>query len=139
MHSLKVIDYMEQHPVVFDAELSIAQAVERLLKENQTGGPVVDSEGKVIGFLSERDCIEKMLASSYYREQVARVKDVMHREVLSVAAGDPIIELAQTMVGQKPKIYPVVDSDGKLVGTISRRNVLYAIDVQLHDGYQAVV
>jgi CBS domain-containing protein len=139
MQSLKVVSYMNSHPVIFDGELSIAEAVEHLLEKQQTGGPVVDSAGKVIGFISERDCLEKMLTSSYYREQVARVKDVMRTDVLSVSAQDSIIEIAQMMVGQKPKVYPVVDESSKLIGTITRRDVLYAMDVQLHEGYKDVV
>ena len=62
----------------------------------------------------------------------------MRTDVLSVKPQDSIIELAQLMIGQKPKIYPVIDDVGKLVGTIARRDVLYAMDVQLHDGYKAV-
>ncbi len=138
MQSLKVVDYMNQHPVEFDVEMSVAQAVELLLAKQQTGGPVVDHNRCVVGFISERDCMEKMLASSYYREQVARVKDVMRTDVLTVRPFDSIIDLAQMMTGQKPKIYPVVDDLKKLIGTISRRDVLHAIDVQLHEGYKAV-
>lgn len=138
MQSLKVSEYMNNHPVEFEIEMSVAQAVELLLEEHQTGGPVVDKHGHVVGFISERDCLEAMLTSSYYREQVARVKDIMRPDVLVVHAYDSIIDLAQLMIGQKPKVYPVVNDNDLLVGTINRREVLYAIDVQLHDGYQKV-
>lgn len=136
MESLKVNDYMNRRPVTFTTEMPVAEAVERLLAGSQTGGPVLDSRNKVVGFLSEQDCIAQMITSSYYREQVARVKDIMRVDVLTVKTYDSILEIAQRILTEKPKIYPVVDDDGYFEGTISRADVLYAIDVQLRDGYK---
>lgn len=136
MESLQVSHYMNRRPVTFATEMPVAEAVERLLSGHQTGGPVLNEHKKVVGFLSEQDCIEQMITSSYYREQVARVKDIMRPDVLSVRAYDSIFELAQRMLKEKPKVYPVLDDDGYLLGTINRSDVLYAIDVQLRDGYK---
>jgi len=41
-----------------------------------------------------------------------------------------ILDLAEMMMGQKPKIYPVVE-EGRLLGVISRHNVMQAIHAQL--------
>ena len=136
MESLKVSEYMNRRPVTFTTEMPVAEAVEKLLAGHQSGGPVLDAKNKVVGFLSEQDCIEQMITSSYYREQVARVKDIMQNDVLSVKSYHSILEVAQRILDEKPKIYPVVDDDGYFEGTMSRANVLYAIDVQLRDGYK---
>nr|WP_136251097.1 CBS domain-containing protein [Ningiella ruwaisensis] len=136
MESLKVGDYMNRRPVKLHMELPVAEAVERLLIAKQTGGAVVDDRNKVVGFLSEQDCLSQMITSSFYREQVARVKDIMRTEVLSVKTYDSVLELAQTMLKTKPKVYPVVDDSGYLLGSINRSEVLNAIDVQLRDGYK---
>jgi CBS-domain-containing membrane protein len=116
--------------------MPVAEAVERLLQTKQTGGPVIDEHNKVIGFLSEQDCLVQMIESSYYREQVAHVKDIMIDQVLAIKPYTSVIELAQKMKTEKPKVYPVVDDDGYLVGTINRSALLHAIDIQLHDGYK---
>ena len=136
MESLKVSDYMNHRPVKLSIDMPVAEAVERLLTSKQSGGPVVDASNTVVGFLSEQDCLSQMIESSYYREQVCRVKDVMHTEVLSVKSYNSVLELAQMMLKAKPKIYPVVDDDGFLMGTINRSDVLKAIDIQLRDGYK---
>ncbi|WP_026375048.1 CBS domain-containing protein [Aestuariibacter salexigens] len=138
MESLRVVDYMNHRPVTFHLEMPVAEAVERLLQSHQTGGPAVDNKNKVVGFVSEQDCLRQMMESSYYREQVARVKDIMHDSVLTVKPYSSVLELAQQMLDQRPKIYPVVDDDGYLVGTITRSAVLNAIDIQLRDGYKRV-
>lgn len=136
MESLKISEYMNRHPVTFTSEMPVAEAVERLLVGRQTGGPVLDSKKKLVGFLSEQDCITQMIESSYYRQQVARVKDIMQPNVLSVKGYDSILEVAQKMLTARPKVYPVVDDDGYLLGSINRTDVLRAIDVQLQDGYR---
>lgn len=136
MESLQVRDYLNQRPVTFTTEMPVAEAVERLIQSHQTGGPVVNDKRQLVGFLSEQDCLRQMIESSYYREQVARVKDIMVVDVLSVKPYHSVIEVAQKMVTEKPKVYPVVDDDGVLMGTINRAQVLNAIDVQLRDGYK---
>ena len=136
MESLKVSDHMNTRPVTFTCDMPVAEAVERLLDAKQMGGPVIDTQNKVIGFLSEQDCLVQMIESSYYREQVAHVKDIMRAEVLAIKPYTSVIELAQQMTTAKPKIYPVVDDDGYLLGTINRTALLHAIDLQLHDGYK---
>ena len=136
MESLKVSDHMNQRPVTFTSKMTVAEAVERLLQTKQTGGPVIDSENKVIGFLSEQDCLVQMIESSYYREQVAHVKDIMKTEVVAIKPYLSVLELSQKMMVEKPKVYPVVDDDGYLLGTINRSALLHAIDLQLHDGYK---
>lgn len=136
MESLRVSDYMNHHPVTFKAEMPVAEAVERLLDSHQIGGPVLDDNNNLVGFLSEQDCLKQMIESSYYREQVARVKDIMRTEVLTVKPYDSVLELAQQMLGAKPKMYPVLDDSEDLIGIIGRADILNAIDVQLRDGYK---
>ncbi|MEM0910034.1 MAG: CBS domain-containing protein [Pseudomonadota bacterium] len=136
MESLKVADYLNKHPVKFSYDMPVAEAVELLLSTHQTGGPVVDKRGMLVGFLSEQDCLVQMLESSYYREQVAQVKDIMVNEVLSVKPYHSVLEVTQRLLKERPKVYPVVDDAGMLLGTINRSNVLYAIDVHLQDGYK---
>lgn len=136
MESLKVGDYMSQRPVTFTTEMPVAEAVEKLLHSHQTGGPVVNEKRELVGFLSEQDCLRQMIESSYYREQVARVKDIMVTDVLAVKPYSSVLEVAQKMITERPKVYPVVDDDGVLLGSISRAQILNAIDVQLQDGYK---
>jgi CBS domain-containing protein len=129
---------MNQRPVTFHSDMPVAEAVERLLKAKQTGGPVIDKNNKVIGFLSEQDCLVKMIASSYYREQVAHVKDIMKTDVATVKPYSSVLELGQKMIADKRKVFPVVDDDGYLLGCITRSGLLLAIDLQLKDGYLAI-
>lgn len=137
MQSIKVKDYLNHRPVTFAQDLRIEQAVEKLLQSGQSGGPVVDSNHKVIGFLSEQDCIRSMLEATYQNESHSMVCDVMTKEPLCVSGEDSVLQIAERMTNDKPKLYPVVDEDGYLLGVISRANVLRAIDKHLHYNYES--
>ncbi len=130
MESVKVRDYMERHPVVLTADMALSNAVEALLAHKQSGAPVVDDEGRLIGFASEKDCLSLMLKSSYHCDLTAKVGEVMRTDVLVVSPDHSVLELAESMLGDKPKIYPVVD-EGRLVGMINRTLVLKAVATHL--------
>jgi len=131
MESIEVQEYMNHYPVTFTAEMAIEEASLLFLKTKQTAGPVIDDKGQLIGFLSESDVLEKMLETIYYNEHIANVEDLMSKEVLTMKPNYSVIELGQLMLKDKPKMYPVIDDDNKLLGTISRNDVLHAIDKHL--------
>ncbi len=137
MESLKIEEYMNHYPVTFTADMAVEEASLRFLKTKQIGGPVIDGNGKLIGFLSESDVLAKMLETIYYNEHVADVADLMRKEVLSMKPYDSVLELGQLMLKNKPKVYPVVDDDGNLLGTICRNDVLHAIDKHMRANLQS--
>ncbi|RKF21520.1 CBS domain-containing protein [Alginatibacterium sediminis] len=126
MKELKVSHYMNRSPISFQPEQPVAAIVESLNKHALIGGPVLDSEGLVIGWISQQDCLHQMLQSTYHCEQTALASDVMRKDVLLALPDTSIVELAEQMLQQKPKSYPVVEA-GKLVGVIDRHAVLKAI------------
>lgn len=126
MHSILVKDYMQPAAHAISVKANTAEVVERLLKSGLTGIPVIDESEAVVGFISEQDCIKEMLNDAFFCEEPASVRKLMTEKVLTVTPNTSIVELAQTMMREKPKNYPVV-SDGKLVGIINRRHVLQAL------------
>ena len=134
MDSINVNEHMDRQPVLLSPSMSLATAVELLLTNKKIGAPVVEADGKLVGFLSQQDCLAVMLKSSYHCDLIAIVKDCMRTDVLSVTPESSVLHLAEQMLGPKPKIYPVVE-EGKVVGTISRANVLEAINIYMQQCY----
>jgi len=126
MHSILVADFMNHQPSIVKDTDSVRTAVELLLAKKIIGVPVVDEDKNLVGYLSEQDCIEEMLNDVFHCEEPGSVSKVMQKDVLSVKPTTTIVELAQTIIKNKPKNYPVID-DGKLVGLISRTQVLKAL------------
>lgn len=133
MEHLVVADYMNKRPITFNAGITVPVAVQKFINSNQIGGPVVDPNGHVLGWVSEQDCLRAMIEESYHCEQVAQISDVMRKEVLTLLPDHSIMELAEEMLGNKPKMYPVVDED-VLVGVITRHHVMKAISENI-DSY----
>ncbi len=125
-----VSDIMSESIIPLTAGMSLAQAVDHLLAAKMIGLPVVENDKRVIGFLSEQDCIPYLLDGSYHCDSHVLVKDMMHVEPLCVSPDDSILELGQMMVGHKPKVYPVVEA-GRLVGVINRSEVMASLNQQL--------
>ena len=132
--SVLVRDCMSRKVVSFDVRDDVGDVVAVLLEHKITGAPVLDANKKVIGFISEQDCIKEMLNTALYCDLTANAGDVMKTEVLSVDADMSIAELAEQLTTNKPKVYPVVEQ-GRLVGIISRSDVLqelYDASVRCH-------
>ncbi|WP_286232488.1 CBS domain-containing protein [Thalassotalea sediminis] len=137
MESLQVKDYMNHYPVTFTPDMVIEEASLRFLKTKQIGGPVVNDKNKLVGFLSESDIMRKMIESSYYSEHISDVAQLMSSDVLAVKPYDSVLDLAEKMLCNKPKVYPVIDDDDHLLGTICRNDVLMAMDKHLRTKFQA--
>ncbi|MBZ9557393.1 MULTISPECIES: CBS domain-containing protein [Modicisalibacter] len=105
---------------------SVATLVAGLALHRLPGAPVVDERDHLIGFVSEMDVMGKLLDSAYYCDEPAPVRDLMRHEVLTVTPNKSITDLAQEMLGTKPKVYPVVEGE-RLVGIVTRRDVVSAI------------
>lgn len=105
---------------------SVTTLVEGLALHRLSGAPVVDERDHLIGFISEQDVLGKLLESAYLNDEPPLVKELMRHEVLSVSPTKSIADLAQEMLGTKPKIFPVVEQE-RLVGIVTRRDVLFAI------------
>ncbi len=135
MHSLKVKDYMTLQAVTFTKDMSLTAALNKVMQSLTLGGPVLDENKKVVGFLSEQDLLDNLVKASYHCQDSHTVQECMHDDVLSVSPEMSIIELADMMKVGKPKVYPVVDDRGKLVGIITRRDVLRAIGVTLNESF----
>ena len=126
LHKASVRDYMAANLVTFKPQMDLLNAIHLLNENGISGAPVTDSLGNVIGLLSEKDCINATLKAAYEQHNQGKVEDFMSRDVHTVEADDSILSVAKLFIDSPYKRYPVID-DNRLVGQISRRDVLRAI------------
>ena len=135
---ITVSDVMTRRVVTASPEMTFKDAV-GLLEHNRVSGlPVVDPTGKVVGIISQADLLNKaekrepdayVLESRRHRLDRSRaaaldVASAMSRAVTSVRADAPIALAAREMHSRGFKRLPVVDEDGRLVGIVSRSDLL---------------
>ena len=102
LKSIKVRAYMTRHLVTFRPEMDLFTAINRLLEHTIASAPVVDSEGYLIGMLSESDCLRAILAGAYFDDAHGTVGNYMTSALDTIDADDDIIEAAETFLrGQR--------------------------------------
>ena len=126
--SVLVKDYMSRTLVTFKPDMSVLDAVHKLVEHRIAGAPVVDDAGNLVGMVSELDCLKVVLQAGYHGDYGGPVSDYMTPEVETVNAEMSIIDLAQRFLDSNFRRFPVTDRN-RLVGQISRRDVLRALQV----------
>ncbi len=125
--SVKVRDYMARDLVTLSPDTEILRAVSTLLENDIAAAPVVDEAGSLVGILTERDCMRVVLIAGYHAEYGGQVSDYMSKKVDTISADESIVDAAKLFLGHRFHRYPVLD-DGRLVGQISRRDVMRALE-----------
>jgi CBS domain-containing protein len=128
LKSCVVKDYMAKTIVTFKPDTPVLDAVHTLVKSRIAGAPVVDDAGNLIGMLSELDCMKVALQAGYYGNYGGPVRDYMTEGVKTVNIDMSIVDLAQVFIDSGFRRFPVTDNN-RLVGQISRRDVLRALEV----------
>ncbi len=131
MESVSVQDLMSKSFAKIHPDMPVVEASSHLIKQGLLGSPVTDDAGTMLGWISEHECLQAALQVVYYNQRVATVKDLMRTDVLTVSLADDVLTLARQMLEAKPKIYPVVDANNRVLGVISRCHMLKMLDGKL--------
>lgn len=120
-------DYMVTELLSFGPDDDIVTAMRQLLERHFSGAPVLDSERRLIGLLSQKDCLEIVYNTAYHQDWGGRVEQYMSREIETIDADCSVLEAAEKLQASKFRRFPVM-RDGRLVGQISRHDVIRALD-----------
>ncbi len=121
-------DIMDRSELTFTQDLDVGTAMRRMLRAKLNGAPVVDSDGRLCGMLTEKDCLTALVRQAVDGAPGASVRDYMTTSVDSVVPGTQLLEITHLFLKRPFRKLPVVDSDRRVVGQVSRRDILRAID-----------
>lgn len=128
LHSISVKEYMSANVVTFSPNDDVLEAIHTLVERRISGSPVLDGAGNIVGMLSEKDCMKVALEAGYNEGMGGKVADYMTKNVETIDADSSIMEVAKAFIDTPYKRFPVVDEEERLVGQISRADVLRAIE-----------
>lgn len=127
LKSVNLRDYMLTNPVKVKPTDHVLDAMQAIIDNKISGVCVVDTEGNLVGILSEMDCLRAVLSAIYNDGGIGLVADHMSTDNLVVAhPNEDIVDVAQDMLVKNKRRRPVVE-DGKLIGQITCRQLLAAV------------
>jgi CBS domain-containing protein len=120
-------DFMTGVRLTFTKNMDVLEAIRLMLQKQVTGAPVVDKVGNLIGMLTEKDCMQVALKAGYHEQCGGPVSEFMHTGVVTVDADTNIVDVAELLSQCAHRTCPVL-FENRLVGQITRRDVLRALD-----------
>ncbi len=139
-----VVDVMNPTPNTVREDATIREAIDAMRATETSGLPVVDSENNLVAFISDGDIMKYLSNESgnyndgtnYYRivesedfwTRLSTLLDlnvmrIATKKVIAMGVGEDAEEAFNTLAERRIKKVPVV-KDGKVVGTLSRRNII---------------
>jgi CBS domain-containing protein len=133
-----VKDVMTTHVVAVRKNASFKDMAARLREHRVSAFPVLDEDNKVVGVVSEADLLTKealefgvpgkVSSILHHREQAKAAaivaEDLMTKPPVTIGPNEFVTHAARLMYMRKVKRLPVVDPDGRLIGIVSRADVL---------------
>ena len=139
-------DVMTKQVVTVSPDTEVSDIVRLLLEKHVSALPVVDSEGNVLGLVSEGDLIRRSeagterhrswwlnfmvgpsdLAKEYTKTHGVHARDIMTRPAVTAAADTPLGDIAELLERRRIKRVVIIEDD-KLVGIVSRADLLRAM------------
>ncbi len=130
----KAKDVMKTNLITVGRHTPIHEAIRTLVENNITGLPVVNDDMSLAGIISEKD----MLGLLYnIEDKPGNVEDFMTKEVVCFDQEDSLIDITESFMASNFRRVPIV-TDGKLVGIISRKDVIAYILKLRHKDKAAV-
>lgn len=142
--SAAVADVMTRHPLTLDPDLPVRAAALVLFHRRIGGAPVVAASGELVGVFSEADVLDTESATRTRPRGIARhtgghraaptIGDTCTRPARVTRPDATLHDAARQMLGYRIGRLVVVDDDRRVVGIVTRRDVLHALirtDVEL--------
>ena len=143
---MRARDVMVSPVIAVMPSCPVEEVAKTLLERGISGVPVVDSQGRLVGIVSEGDLLHRSetaterrrswwlrmltdgetLAAEYTKAHARKVEDVMSRNVVTAGPDTPLDAIAMLLEKHAIKRVPIVQ-DGQLVGIVSRANLIQAV------------
>jgi CBS domain-containing protein len=140
--TITAADVMQEPPPSLQPEMTLKEAIERIIDQQVDGLPVTDGQGKLLGELTSLEVLKiglpkyvdilkddsfltqfEPFEDYFQREEALKVREVMTRDMATAEEDTPIIKIANMLVSNN-KNCAYVTRDGKLNGVVYRRELL---------------
>lgn len=118
-------DIMTKRVITITPDQDLFEVIGLFVKNNISGAPVVDRNGKYLGVFSEKCSISLLMDAAERGTPTNRIEPFIDREAATVAPDTGLWSIAQLLMQTTYRRVPVLEN-GRVIGVISRRDVLKA-------------
>jgi len=125
-------DFMTRQVESIPPEMALEAIIDFLDRRDVSNAPVVEEQAgrkRLVGFISERDCLEFLANETFYGSPAPpqTAATIMRKHPVCVQPDTELFTLASILVNHGYRHLPVVE-DGELLGIVSRRDILKAMN-----------
>ena len=124
-----ITKYMAKDLITFKRDTEINEVIDTLLEKKISGAPVLNDNNEIIGVIDDKDCLHVLVDSVYHNLPIRkRIVDTYMTDVYkTISIDSDIVDVANEFLKSYFKRFLIVNHNGKLMGQISRRDILKAI------------
>jgi CBS domain-containing protein len=110
-------------------EDSLENAIRTMLSYSVSGIAVVNENEELVGVLSAKDFLKSLLSHKYHNSGLGRINDYTVKDPVVLLENETENQVIDLFVGKSPHhYYPIVDKNGKFLGTVYRNDLLEYIN-----------
>ena len=121
-----VRDIMKEAPPSISPDLPVFEAVDKIVDKRLAGIPVIDDQKRLVGFLTEKDCLRVQTIAHQYNLTGSTVQDIMSEIKEALHPEMDLLTASSHFLACNFPTLPVLDGE-TMIGSISRQNMLVAI------------
>lgn len=127
MPNITAREMMVSNLTTLSPDMDVLDALDVLLKHRISGAPVVDDDDQFLGIFSEKSCVRFVVNAAYEQMPSTNLMSFVDTDPPVIDAGTSFLTIAQTFLDAACRRLPVLDSNRRLLGQISRRDLMREI------------
>lgn len=124
---MELKDIMVKDVITVNPNATVKNAA-KLMNQHNIGCLIVVGKGKVVGIVTERDILRKIVETSKDPEKT-KVSEIMSKKLLVAAPNMDVVDAAKMMLQRKIKKLPIV-TNKKLVGLVSLTDIVRTVRIE---------
>lgn len=136
MHIVDIPEFKDKKSILtLASDTTLYDAAATMKKHNYGAAVVTDKDGKLLGIVTERDFLMKVVAEKKDISKL-KVEDIMTKDVKTAKVNDTVYDSMRRMTQGRFRHLPIIDDNGKITGMVSQGDFVAITWLQLFEQFK---